>query len=472
VVLWITEAIPMAMTAFLGVAAAVALGIAPAQKAFAPFADPLIFVFIGTFMLARAIFFHGLDRRFAFAMLALPGVGARPARVLAVFALIGCLISMWISNTATVAMLYPIALSLLAVLESHGDGTKRYAAALLLAASFAASVGGLGTPVGTPPNLIGIGFIRRELGIDLPFFSWMMLGVPISLLLLGVAVVGLNRGAPATAGAALAARIDAEHATMGPWTIGQVNAWKAARDMVTEGCPFVPAACADPAQFDPWSARNMRLSPDGGVTPAPRTTGDRQAIAASYRSGLVFTGDIDIPVIDWRHYLEDQLNMHNSHQSFASRKRMLDHDGRAGNQVIWFTDARPAVAFDQTPEALAVMDQWMANIRANPARGVVGNKPALAVDRCFDTSGAQIAAGPDVWAGILDHRPAGACTQKFPLYGTSRTVAGGPIEGGVFACDRQSVAAAIARGLYGSWRPSAQERARLQQIFPTGVCRY
>jgi len=252
----------------------------------------------------------------------------------------------------------------------------------------------------------------------------------------------------------------------------RVGSWKAARDMVTEGCPFVPAACADPAQFDPWSARNMRLSPDGGVTPAPRTTGDRQAIAASYRSGLVFTGDIDIPVIDWRHYLEDQLNMHNSHQSFASRKRMLDHDGRAGNQVIWFTDARPAVAFDQTPEALAVMDQWMANIRANPARGVVGNKPALAVDRCFDTSGAQIAAGPDVWAGILDHRPAGACTQKFPLYGTSRTVAGGPIEGGVFACDRQSVAAAIARGLYGSWRPSAQERARLQQIFPTGVCRY
>ena len=151
----------------------------------------------------------------------------------------------------------------------------------------------------------------------------------------------------------------------------------------------------------------MRLSPDGGATPAPRTTGDRQAIAASYRSGLVFTGDIDIPIIDWRHYLEDQLDMHNSHQSFASRKRMLDRDGRAGNQVIWFTDARPAVAFDQTPEALAVMDQWMANIRSHPSRGVVGNKPALAVDRCFDTSGAQIAAGPGVWAGILDGKPAG-----------------------------------------------------------------
>jgi hypothetical protein len=275
----------------------------------------------------------------------------------------------------------------------------------------------------------------------------------------------------------------------------RVGTWKAARDMVTEGCPYVPATCSDPAQFDPWSARNMRLSPagvasgrsgaepavkrpwletspDGGATPAPRTTGDSHAIAASYRSGLVFTGDIDIPIIDWRHYLEDELDMHNSHQSFASRKRMLDKDGRAGNQVIWFTDARPAVAFDQTPQALAVIDQWMANIRSHPARGVVGNKPALAVDRCFDTAGNEIAAGPDVWAGILDNRPAGPCTQRFPLYGTSRTVAGGPIKGGVFACDRQSVAAAIARGVYGSWKPTRAERARLEQIHPTGVCRY
>jgi hypothetical protein len=247
----------------------------------------------------------------------------------------------------------------------------------------------------------------------------------------------------------------------------RVGGWKAARDMVPEGCPFVPETCADPAQFDPWSARNMRLG-----NPAPRTTGDRRAIEASLRSGLVFRGDIDIPVIDWRHYLEEELDMHNSHQSFASRKRMLNVDRQAGNQVIWFTDARPAVAFDQTPEALAVIDQWMANIRANPRRGVVGNKPALAVDRCFDTQGREIARGDGVWNGILDNRAPGACTRYFPLYGTSRTVAGGPIEGGVFACDRQPVAVAIARGVYGSWRPSPAERARLERIHPTGVCRY
>jgi sodium-dependent dicarboxylate transporter 2/3/5 len=225
IVLWITEAIPMAMTAFLGVAATVPLGIASSTDAFAPFADPLIFLFIGTFMLAQAIFFHGLDRRFAFAMLALPGVGARPARVLVVYACVGCAISMWISNTATVAMLLPIGLSLLAVLEAHGEGSRAYGSALLLSASFAASIGGVATPVGTAPNLIGLGFLRREAQIDVPFFTWMMLGLPIVGVLMVVALASLLRDArgDASAAAHLGALIAAERRALGPWTVGQRN---------------------------------------------------------------------------------------------------------------------------------------------------------------------------------------------------------------------------------------------------------
>jgi hypothetical protein len=252
----------------------------------------------------------------------------------------------------------------------------------------------------------------------------------------------------------------------------RVGSWKAQAEMVAEGCPFVPAACVDPAQFDPWSSRNMHLSADDGVTPAPRATGDRAAIRAIHDAGLVFTGDIDIPVIDWRHYLEDELDMHNSHQSFAARQRMLDFDGDAGNQVIWFTDARPQVAFDQTPEALLVIDQWMANIAADPEQGVAGNKPQLAVDRCFDTLGNEIARGDHVWDGILDDQPPGPCTGLFPIYSTSRIVAGAPITGNVYACRLQPVAAAIARGGYGDWQPTAAQRHRLEEIFPTGVCRY
>ena len=71
----------------------------------------------------------------------------------------------------------------------------------------------------------------------------------------------------------------------------------------------------------------MRLSPDGGTTPAPRREGDLLAMNAAYNKGLYFDGNIDIPLIDWRHYLEEELDMHNSHQSFASRQRMLDRDG-------------------------------------------------------------------------------------------------------------------------------------------------
>ena len=140
--------------------------------------------------------------------------------------------------------------------------------------------------------------------------------------------------------------------------------------------------------------------------------------------------------------------------------------------MIWFTDARPAAVFDQTPMALAVMDQWMLNIQAQPDRGVGKNKPAQAVDSCFTTAGAPIASGPTVWDGILDHRPAGACTQQFPIHGTSRTVAGGPFEGGVFACALQPVGRAIAHGEYGNWTPTAADKAQLKQIFPNGVCDY
>jgi uncharacterized tannase-like protein DUF6351 len=247
----------------------------------------------------------------------------------------------------------------------------------------------------------------------------------------------------------------------------RVGSWKEASQMVVEGFPFVGAF--SPANFDPWSRRNMNLSPDGGVTPAPRRSGNLEAIAAAYNVGMRFDGDLDIPVIDWRHYLEDELDMHHSHQSFATRRR-LQLAGNADKQVIWFTDARPAVAFDQTPEAFEVIDEWMANLRAHPELGVAGNKPPLAVDRCFAVNGTEIAHGDDVWNGILDDGPPGTCTALFPTYSSTRRAAGGPIEGGIFKCGLQPVAAAISAGEYGSWVPSDAERARLDAIFPQGVC--
>jgi hypothetical protein len=248
----------------------------------------------------------------------------------------------------------------------------------------------------------------------------------------------------------------------------QVGSWKRTEDIVPEGFPF--AGDFSPTNFDPWSARNMYLSPDGGVTPAPRRIADPDAVAAAYDSGMHFGGDIDIPVIDWRHYLEEELDMHHSHQSFATRRRLQNARGDADNQVIWFTDARPFVAYDQTPEAFAVIDEWMLNLLANPGLGVAGNRPPLAVDRCFAFDGTEIASGDDVWDGILDANAPGVCTQNFQIHQSSRIVSGGPIQGGIFQCAFKSVAQAISDGDYGSWSPSAAEQTRLEAIFPDGVC--
>jgi hypothetical protein len=252
-----------------------------------------------------------------------------------------------------------------------------------------------------------------------------------------------------------------------------VGGWKNEPDMVQEGCPFITDDCS-PANIDVWSMRNQTFDPTNPLTIASRTEADPSAIEAAYESGLVNHGDVEIPMIDWRNYLERELDMHNSHQSFAARQRLLDWDGDASNQIIWFTDVAEVEGdrFDQTPMAFAVIDEWMRNIEANPELGVAGNKPAAAVDSCFDTNGQLIHAGADAWAGILDDAPAGPCTQQFPIYSTSRIVAGGPITGDVFKCALQPIEDAMANGVYGDVEFTAGELGTLAAIFPTGVCDY
>jgi len=253
-----------------------------------------------------------------------------------------------------------------------------------------------------------------------------------------------------------------------------IGGWKNEPEMVQEGTPFYPfPGSYDPGDYDPWSYRNQVFSPDPS-SPARRTQGNVVAMNAAYEAGLVFMGDMKIPTIDWRHYLEPVLDMHNSHQSFAARQRMIEGQGNADNQVIWFTEIDPAADddfyFDQTPQAFEVIDQWMENIRRYPHLGVAGNKPANAVDTCFDTEGEPIAAGDNVWDGILNENPEGACTERFPPYSTSRIVAGGPFKGSIFKCELQEVETAIDKGLYGVWDPAPAEVAALKRIFPDGVC--
>jgi solute carrier family 13 (sodium-dependent dicarboxylate transporter), member 2/3/5 len=228
VILWISEALPMPVTALIGSVACVVMKVAPAREVFAPFADPLMFLFIGSFMIAKAIMLHGLDRRVAYAVLSLRMVGSSPMRILFAFGAVTAAISAWISNTATTAMMYAIGMAILAFMADSAsrDGRTldpRYATALMLMTSFAASVGGLATPIGTPPNVIGLGFIRQLTGAELPFFKWMIIGVPtVIVLLLTVFFIFRNAGKDVRAGVDESARmLEREHERRGPWSVGE-----------------------------------------------------------------------------------------------------------------------------------------------------------------------------------------------------------------------------------------------------------
>ena len=185
VVYWVTEAVPVTVTALLASILSVLLGIGTSQTVLAAYADPIIFLFIGSFILALAFQQTGLDRRVAFAILRLPWATATPARLLFTMGAITWAMSLWVSNTATTAIMLPIGLG---ILRSTGGLTEQarngFGTALLLMLTWAASAGGVGTPVGSPPNLIALSMLRELAGIRLTFFHWMLFALPLAVLML------------------------------------------------------------------------------------------------------------------------------------------------------------------------------------------------------------------------------------------------------------------------------------------------
>jgi sodium-dependent dicarboxylate transporter 2/3/5 len=221
IVFWVTEAIPLPATALLGPVLCIVTGVADDRKVFAPFASPVTFLFIGSFMLGAAMKKFGLDRRLALGLLSVPTLTRTPARFFVTLGLLTAGLSMWMSNTATTVMMLPIALAAAQawpVLSSSREAR----ASLVLLIAFAASVGGQGTPVGTPPNLIGLDAIRELLGIEVTFVQWMMLGVPLvgvqMILMLWILRPRVDASeAPASVHDELARR----HRAVGPWSGGE-----------------------------------------------------------------------------------------------------------------------------------------------------------------------------------------------------------------------------------------------------------
>ena len=205
IIMWITEPIPIPVAGLVGAALLILLGVGTdADEVLAPFGSGTIFTFIGAFILAQSMLKHGLARRFAFRILALPGVGNSTSRVIIAFGLITCLISAFVSNTATVAMLLPTAIGILAVIAnliqdqrieagedvSDFDPTRlRVGVAIMLMLAYGASVGGLLTPVGSPPNLIGRALIEEATGETIPFAQWMGLALPVCALMFVALVI-------------------------------------------------------------------------------------------------------------------------------------------------------------------------------------------------------------------------------------------------------------------------------------------
>ncbi|MCE9663002.1 SLC13 family permease [Halomonas sp. M5N1S17] len=190
---WVTEPVPIAVTALLPVAVLPLMGTSPIAEVAAPYANPLIFLFLGGFLLAEGIQRWGLHRRIALVVLTVSG--HRPHQLVAGFMMATAGLSMWVSNTATAALMVPIGLSVLGLLERQGGvgASRNMALTLLLGIALAANIGGMGTLIGTPPNALLAGFMADNYGIEIGFAQWMLLAVPPALLLLALAWWVLTR---------------------------------------------------------------------------------------------------------------------------------------------------------------------------------------------------------------------------------------------------------------------------------------
>ncbi|MBR7744143.1 DASS family sodium-coupled anion symporter [Phycicoccus sp. BSK3Z-2] len=215
---WMSEAIPLSATALIPIVALPWLTELDVDAATAPYADPIVFLFLGGFLIAIAMQKWNLHRRIA--LLTLRRVGTQPRRIVLGMMIATAFLSMWVSNTATTLMMLPIALSVLTLVIENSDktgdreheglserlegdetisdivsdkGIRLFGVALLLAVAWSASIGGLGTLLGSPPNAIVAGYVSSELDQEIGFAQWMMLGVPIVVVFVGIAWVLITR---------------------------------------------------------------------------------------------------------------------------------------------------------------------------------------------------------------------------------------------------------------------------------------
>jgi len=198
-VLWMTEALPLPVTALLPLALFPLAGVLPIEEAAAPYAHKYIFLFMGGFMIALAMERWSLHKRIALTIVG--AVGARPTRLIGGFMAAAAFLSMWISNTATAVMLLPIATSIIGLVSERlgvEDGmdderVRRFGVCLLISIAYACTVGGVGTIIGTPPNVFLVSYLDEAFDIQISFFDWMLAAIPLVVVFLAIIWLMLTR---------------------------------------------------------------------------------------------------------------------------------------------------------------------------------------------------------------------------------------------------------------------------------------
>jgi len=225
---WISEAIPVEATSLLPMALFPLLGIANMRDACAPYADPVVFFFMGGMLIGAAMEKWGLPKRFALAVLS--RVGGSPVMLVGGIVFATGIISMWVNNTSTAVMMLPITLSLCHFVTKHagedeGKGVRNFGTCLLLGVAYASSIGGVGTLFGSSPNVILTGQLRKSFGQTLSFVEYARIGVPVMMVLLPLTWLTLVLMFPPKLRRIVGLRelVQTEKKELGPWTRGELT---------------------------------------------------------------------------------------------------------------------------------------------------------------------------------------------------------------------------------------------------------
>jgi sodium-dependent dicarboxylate transporter 2/3/5 len=218
---WTTECVPLAVTAFLPLIMAPLVGIMPMKEISAPYAHPLIYLFLGGFMLSIAMERTGLHFRIARKVVS--SVGANPKYQVGGIMLVTAFLSMWMSNTATSVMMLPIAISTIKLMKGDGASeTSHFGTSLLLGVAYSASIGGMATLIGTPPNALLAAYLSSSYDIQIGFGQWMCFGVPFSAIMLFITWFLLTRKGMACEGGGDSVKVIRKQLQeMGPMSYGE-----------------------------------------------------------------------------------------------------------------------------------------------------------------------------------------------------------------------------------------------------------